>query len=173
VKLLLILKDFWIAPVCLLSEFTKIADSEFGSVPTGQVFFLFDPEAGTFNNYYDDTGLITDLLLITGIVEDESKLLWLYTDIGFIRLDPETKNAALFGKSWKKPSQTGFYSLNTFISKNNEIFVGNATGYFSFRPADLEKQYPTGPTPYLSAFFLRDRTISSQTDKKNPAEASQ
>jgi signal transduction histidine kinase/ligand-binding sensor domain-containing protein/DNA-binding response OmpR family regulator len=129
-------------------------------------FFLFDPEAGIFNNYYDDTGLITDLLLITGIVEDESKLLWLYTDIGFIRLDPETKNAALFGNSWKKSNQTGFYSLNTFISKNNEIFVGNATGYFSFRPADLEKQYPPGPVPYLSSFFLGGRNISSQTDKK-------
>jgi signal transduction histidine kinase/ligand-binding sensor domain-containing protein/DNA-binding response OmpR family regulator len=129
-------------------------------------FFLLDPEAGIFNNYYDDTGLITDLLLITGLVEDESKMLWLYTDIGFIRLDPETKNAALFGNSWKKPNQTGFYSLNTFISKNNEIFVGNATGYFSFRPADLEKQYPPGPVPYLSAFFLGDRNISSQTDKK-------
>lgn len=129
-------------------------------------FFLLDPETGIFNNYYDNTGLITDLLLITGIVEDESKWLWLYTDIGFIRLDPETKNAALFGNSWKKPSDSGFYSLNAFISKNKEIFVGNASGYFSFLPAELENQYPTGPTPYLSAFFLGDRTISSQTDKK-------
>lgn len=129
-------------------------------------FFLFDQEAGIFNPYYDNTGLITDLLLITGIVEDESKWLWLYTDIGFIRLDPETKNAALFGNSWKKPSDSGFYSLNAFISKNKEIFVGNASGYFSFMPAELENQYPTGPTPYLSAFFLGNRIISSQTDKK-------
>jgi len=129
-------------------------------------FFLLDEETGIFNPYYDNTGLITDLLLITGIVEDESKLLWLYTDIGFIRLDPETKNAALFGNSWKKTSQTGFYSLNTFISRNNEIFVGNATGYFSFRPTDFEKYYPTELVPYLAAFFLGDRKISSQTDKK-------
>lgn len=129
-------------------------------------FFLLDPETGIFNRYYDNTGLITDLLLITGLVEDESKMLWLYSDIGFIRLDPETKNAALFGYSWKKPKQTGFYSKNAFISKNNEIFVGNASGYFSFRPEELEKQYPTGPVPYLSAFFLGDRNISTQTDKK-------
>ncbi|SMD42762.1 Signal transduction histidine kinase [Aquiflexum balticum DSM 16537] len=129
-------------------------------------FFLLDPETGIFNRYYDNTGLITDLLLITGLVEDDSKLLWLYTDIGFIRLDPETKNAALFGYSWKKPNQTGFYSKNAFISKNKEVFVGNATGYFSFMPAELENQYPIEPAPYLSAFFLGDRTISSQTDKK-------
>lgn len=128
--------------------------------------FLLDPEEENFDNYYDNTGLITDLLLIQGILEDKSKLLWLYTDIGFIRLDPETKNAALFGNSWKKTSDNGFYSLNTFISKNEEILVGNASGYFSFRPADLEKQYPTEPAPYLAAFFLGDRQISSQTDKK-------
>jgi signal transduction histidine kinase/ligand-binding sensor domain-containing protein/DNA-binding response OmpR family regulator len=129
-------------------------------------FFLLDPETGIFNNYYDNTGLITDLLLITGLVEDESKLLWLYTDIGFIRLDPETKNAALFGNSWKKPNDSGFYSLNAFISNNKEIFVGNVSGYFSFQPGVLEKQYPTEPAPYLSVFFLGDRNISSQTDKK-------
>lgn len=129
-------------------------------------FYLLDPETGSFNRYYDNTGLITDMLLITGLVEDESKYLWLYTDIGFIRLDPETKNAALFGNSWKKSSDTGFYSLNAFISKNKEIFVGNGTGYFSFRPAELENQYPTQPAPYLSAFFLRDRSVSFQTDKK-------
>ncbi|WP_373521504.1 two-component regulator propeller domain-containing protein [Aquiflexum sp.] len=129
-------------------------------------FFLLDLETEVFNPYYDNTGLITDLLLITGIVEDESKLLWLYTDIGFIRLDPETHNAALFGNSWKKSSQTGFYSLNTFISKNKEIFVGNASGYFSFMPADLDKQYPIEPVLYLATFFLEDRNISSQTNKK-------
>lgn len=129
-------------------------------------FFLFDPEAGVFNPYYDNTGLITDLLLITGIVEDESKFIWLYTDSGLIRLDPDTKNAALFGNSWKKPTDTGFYTLKTFISKNKEIFVGNGSGYFSFQPGELEKQYSEEPIPYLSAFFLGDRFISSQIDKK-------
>ncbi|MBN3520977.1 response regulator [Algoriphagus lutimaris] len=129
-------------------------------------FFLLDPETGIFNRYYDNTGLITDLLLITGLVEDDSKFLWLYTDIGFIRLDPETNNAALFGYSWKKPNETGFYSKNAFISKEKEIFVGNASGYFSFYPGELEKQYPDEPIPYFSAFFLGDRNISSQTDKK-------
>lgn len=129
-------------------------------------FFLFDQASGVFNHYNDNNGLITDLLLISGLVEDESNFLWLYTDIGFIRLDPETKNAALFGNSWKNPSETGFYSKNAFISKNKEIFVGNASGYFSFSPAVLEKQYPSEPAPYLSAFFLGDRKISSQTDKK-------
>jgi signal transduction histidine kinase/ligand-binding sensor domain-containing protein/DNA-binding response OmpR family regulator len=129
-------------------------------------FYLLDPQTGTFNPYYDNTGLINDMLLITGLVEDESKFLWLYTDIGFIRLDPETKNAALFGNSWKKPSDTGFYSLNAFISKNKEIFVGNATGYFSFKPSELEKQYPGEPVPYLAGFYLKDRIVSSHTDSK-------
>lgn len=128
-------------------------------------FFQLDPKTGIFNPYYDNTGLITDMLLITGMVEDESKFLWLYTDIGFIRLDPETKNAALYGNSWKKPSDTGFYAINAFISRNKEIFVGNASGYFSFKPAELEKQYPIEPVPYLSAFSIRDRNLSWQTDK--------
>lgn len=129
-------------------------------------FYLLDPQTGIFNRYYDNTGFITDLLLITGLVEDDSKFLWLYSDIGFIRLDPETNTAALFGHSWKKPNETGFYSKNAFLSKEKEIFVGNASGYFSFSPAGLEEQYPSGPAPYLSAFFLGDRNISSHRDKK-------
>ncbi len=129
-------------------------------------FFLLDPESGSFDNYYDNTGLITDLLLIRGVVEDESKWIWLNTDIGFIRLNPETKDAALFGNSWQKSRDAGFFPLNTFISKNGEIFVGNASGYFSFRPEDLEKQYPAEPAPYLAAFYLGDHHISSQADKE-------
>lgn len=116
-------------------------------------FFLFDPEDGIFNRYYDNTGLITDLLLITGIVEDESNFIWLYTDIGFIRLDSETNNAALFGNSWKKSSETGFYSLNTFFSKNKEIFAGNASGYFSFSPGDLKNNTPLNLSHICPPFF--------------------
>lgn len=129
-------------------------------------FFLLDPATGVFKPYFDNTRLITELLLITGIVEDESGFLWLFTDIGFIRLNPETNDAALFGNSWKNSNLSGYFSFAPFISKSQEILVGNASGYFSFRPEDLAKQYTAEPVPYLVAFFLGDRKVSAQTDKK-------
>ena len=135
-----------------------------GSYRSG--FFLYDPEKDRFNPYYDNTGLITDLLRITGLVEDDSGFLWLFTDIGFIRLNPETNNAALFGNSWKEPSQAGYFSFEPFISTQKEIFVGNDEGYFSFHPDKLVSQYSVAPIPYLTSFHLGEREISSITDPK-------
>ncbi|TFV93624.1 hybrid sensor histidine kinase/response regulator [Algoriphagus kandeliae] len=135
-----------------------------GSYRSG--FFLYDPEEDRFNPYYDNTGLITDLLRITGLVEDDSGFLWLFTDIGFIRLNPETNNAALFGNSWKEPSQAGYFSFEPFISTQKEIFVGNDEGYFSFHPDKLVSQYSVAPIPYLTSFLLGEREISARTDPK-------
>ncbi|MDN3204114.1 hybrid sensor histidine kinase/response regulator transcription factor [Algoriphagus sediminis] len=135
-----------------------------GSYRSG--FFLYDPEEDRFNPYYDHTGLITDLIRINGLVEDESSFLWLFTDNGLIRLNPETNNATMFGNSWKKPSQSGFYSFEPFISKEKEIFIGNDEGYFSFCPDDLGSQYSEAPIPYVTAFLLGGRNISPQMDQK-------
>lgn len=81
--------------------------------------FLFDHKTEEFRPFYDAAGLITDRMLIKGMVEDELGFLWLNTDIGFIKLEPEKREAVLFGLSWKRTSENNFNSVRTFFSKKD------------------------------------------------------
>ncbi|OOG70572.1 hypothetical protein B0E43_18420 [Algoriphagus sp. A40] len=121
--------------------------------------FLFDQETEVFNSFFDATGLIIDNMLVKGIAEDESGFLWLNTDMGFIKLDPETNNAVLFGLSWKHASENGFNSVKTFVSKKGEIFTGDGSGYFHFSPQELTDQYSAQPIPYLTKFFIANSEL--------------
>ncbi|HSF54752.1 MAG TPA: ATP-binding protein, partial [Algoriphagus sp.] len=131
--------------------------------------FLFDQETEVFNPFFDATGLITDNMLIKGITEDGSGFLWLNTDMGFVKLDPETNNAVLFGQSWKHTSENGYNSVKTFISKKGEIFTGDGSGYFHFSPQELEAQYSVHPLPYLTKFFLANTELVPGTTKILPS----
>lgn len=130
--------------------------------------FLFDPKTEEFNPFYDVSGLITDRMLIKGMVEDESGFLWLNTDIGFIKLEPETREAVLFGLSWKRTSENNFNSVRTFFSKKGEIFTGDASGYFHFSPQGLTDQYLAQPIPYFTRFFLANSELVPRTNKILP-----
>ena len=127
--------------------------------------YRYDRNSTEFLPFYDSTGLITNNLLVKGIVENKGHSLWLNTDIGFIQLNPETGNAVLFGLSWKNDSDNDFNSSETFISKSGEIFTGNARGYYHFTTEDLNKEYRHEPELYWSRFFIGDREIRPGTDK--------
>lgn len=130
--------------------------------------FLFDHKTEEFIPFYDAAGLITDLMLIKGMVEDESGFLWLNTDLGFIKLEPETREAVLFGLSWKRNSENNFNSVRTFFSKKGEIFTGDASGYLHFSAQALTDQYLAQPIPYFTRFFLANSELVPVTTKILP-----
>ncbi|MCH6235743.1 hybrid sensor histidine kinase/response regulator transcription factor [Cognataquiflexum rubidum] len=130
--------------------------------------FLLNQNTEEFVPFYDASGLITDRMLVKGMVEDESGYLWLNTDIGFIKLEPETRDAVLFGQSWKQTSENNFNSFRTFISNKEEIFTGDASGYFHFFPKELSDQYLAQPTPYFTRFFLSNSELIPGTNKILP-----
>jgi hypothetical protein len=130
--------------------------------------FLLNQNTEEFVPFFDASGLITDRMLVKGMVEDESGYLWLNTDIGFIKLEPETRDAVLFGQSWKQTSENNFNSFRTFISNKGEIFTGDASGYFHFFPQELSDQYLAQPIPYFTRFFIANSELVPGTNKILP-----
>jgi signal transduction histidine kinase/ligand-binding sensor domain-containing protein/DNA-binding response OmpR family regulator len=135
--------------------------------------FLLDPKTEKFIPFFDASGLITDRMLVKGMVEDELRFIWLNTDIGFIKMEPETRDAVLFGQSWKQTTENNFNSFRTFISKSGEIFSGDASGYIHFSPQDLTDQYLAQPIPYFTRFFLSNSELIPGTNKILPQKLHQ
>ena len=132
---------------------------------------LYNQQPGNFSLFNDSTGLINNNLLVRGMTEDSAHSLWLNTDIGFIRLNPETKNAVLFGKSWGVNPEVTIG--NGFTSSKDEIFFGDTAGYYHFFPNRLEQNTGISSKPYFSKFFISNKQLIPGTNKILPEPLSQ
>jgi ligand-binding sensor domain-containing protein len=133
--------------------------------------YVYNHQAKKFSIFNDSTGLINTNLLVRGMTEDSAHLLWLNTDIGFIRLNPETKNAVLFGQSWKINPK--IIIGNGFTASDGEIFFGDTAGYYHFLLQQFEKQTGIAQQPYISKLFISGRELIAGTDKALPKPLSQ
>ncbi len=132
---------------------------------------VYDPKTDNFSRFTDSTGLINNDLSVFGITEDKEHSLWLNTNFGFIQLNPETKSAVLFGKSWNINPNIG--TNIGFTSLQGEVFFGDTAGYYHFLPKDFEKDGKILPQPFISKFFLSNKQLIPGTDKLLPESLSQ
>ena len=133
--------------------------------------YVYNRQSNIFSSFNDSTGLINNNMLVRGMTEDSAHLLWLNTDAGFIRLNPETKNAVLFGKSWEIDPKITLG--NGFTSSQGEIYFGDTAGYYHFLPQRFEKERGLVPQPYISNFFISNKQLIAGTDKALPQPLSQ
>ncbi len=133
--------------------------------------YVYNQQSGNFSLFSDSTNLINSSLLVRGMTEDSAHSLWLNTDIGFIQLNPETKNAVLFGKSWGIDPKITF--KNGFTSSQGAIYFGAKTGYYHFLPQGFEKEIGITSPPYISKFFISNKQLIPGTDKTLPQLLSQ
>lgn len=128
--------------------------------------YVYNQRSGNFSLFSDSTNLVNSSMLVRGMAEDSAHLLWLNTDIGFIQLNPETKNAVLFGKSWGIDPKIIF--KNGFTSSQGEIYFGAKTGYYHFLPPGFEKEMGITSPPYISKFFISNKQLIPGTGKTLP-----
>lgn len=119
-----------------------------------------------FTIFNDSTGLINNNLLIRGMTEDKEHSLWMNTDIGFIKLNPKTKNAILFGKS--QDINPKIIRGSGFTASNGEVFFGDTLGFYHFQPHNFEKRLEMGPQPYFSKFFVSNQELVPGKNKTLP-----
>ena len=116
-----------------------------------------NPNNNDFTQFTDYTGLISNTLSIDGITEDREHSLWINSSLGFLRLNPDTKNAVLFGKSWGiDPNIT---TNKGFTSSQGEIFFGDTAGYYHFYPKDFTQQEENITNLFLSKFYLDNNEV--------------
>jgi ligand-binding sensor domain-containing protein len=133
--------------------------------------YVYDQPTGNFSLFSDSTNLVNSNMLVRGMAEDSAHLLWLNTDIGFIQLNPETKNAVLFGKSWGVDPKITF--KNGFTSSTGEIHFGDKAGYYHFLPQRFNKEMGIASQPYISKFYISNKQLIPGTNKTLPQLLSQ
>lgn len=128
--------------------------------------YVYNQQSKKFSSFADSTGLINKNLLVRGMAEDKAHLLWLNTDVGFIQLNVETKNAALFGKSWGINPKTTIG--NGFTAADGEIFFGDTAGFYHFLPRQFKQAAGITQQPYLSNFFIGNKQLIPGKDETLP-----
>jgi len=110
----------------------------------------------TFIRYKEKDGLSNDV--VYGILEDNQGNLWLSTNKGLSKFNPQTetfiKYDALDGLNINEFNQ-GAYHKN-----NDKLFFGGMKGFVSFSPGDL-RDNPHIPPIVITAFKKFDKTVKT------------
>lgn len=96
---------------------------------------IYDPKQNTFKTYRESDGLINDNVL--GIVEDNSKNLWISTAKGLSELNLKTHRFRNYTKS-DGLAGNEFNIRSYFKDTKGEIFFGGFNGFTSFYPQEIQ-----------------------------------
>lgn len=111
---------------------------------------LYNLETGAFTSYGMEDGFASDV--VYGILEDEQGLLWISTNEGLSRFNPETKAVTNYDQSnWLLAAQ---FDKNAFLkSRTGELFFGGNNGINSFFPNHVKDN------PHIPPIVLTDIQI--------------
>ncbi len=122
---------------------------------------LFNSENATFKFYGTRHGLLNEVIL--GILEDSSGYLWLSTNRGLSRFDPQaTPGNQFFNYDQKDGLQSNeFNGTSAFANKQGEFFFGGINGFNRFHPEHLVSNSHRPPI-IISAFTILDQVQNSR-----------
>jgi ligand-binding sensor domain-containing protein/signal transduction histidine kinase len=115
---------------------------------------LYQPDTDTFTYYLEKDGLPNGV--VYGILEDETGYLWMSTNFGISRFDPETETFQNFDAGDGLQSNE-FNSVAYAKGKNGELYFGGINGLTVFHPSNINN------SPYLPPVSL-----TSLTQDDNP-----
>jgi len=115
---------------------------------------LYHPETDAFTYYLENDGLPNGV--VYGILEDKEGYLWLSTNFGISRFDPETGTFRNFDAGDGLQSNE-FNSTAYAKGKNGEFYFGGINGLTVFRPENIRN------SPYLPQI-----TLTSLTEDDTP-----
>ena len=116
-----------------------------------------DDKTFTFEQISKTDGLSSDLVL--SFVEDQKHNLWVSTDFGLGKLNPNNKKIENFYVS-DGLKENSFSEGPGILSSTGTIVFGDLSGLLWFKPEQIKKQERIVP------IMLTDLLINSQTDKK-------
>jgi len=147
-------------------DFRVISTDNKGRVWVGQKgLYLFDVTKNTFALFSDKVGLSTEF--IKGITEDGEGNLWVSTDNGISRINPDTHTFKKFNVA--DGLQGSEYESNAFLkASDGEMFFGGNTGLNTFYPSKIKTNQFVPPV-YITAFqiFTKNVTVGDNSPLKN------
>lgn len=118
---------------------------------------LFNQSTQKFTNFTISNGLPSNT--INGILEDNDGYLWLSTDKGLCRFDPNLKTTRNYGIEDGLPGNV--FNLNSFLkTRNGEFFFGSYNGLVQFNPSRIWVNTEIAPLVFT------DVKVANETDKQ-------
>lgn len=116
---------------------------------------LYDPKTDTFTYYLERDGLPNGV--VYGILEDSSGYLWLSTNFGISRFDPETEAFRNFDAG--DGLQSNEFNSGAYAKgKSGELYFGGINGLTVFQPSSINES-PYLPPTVLTALTQADDPI--------------
>ncbi|MBX7218610.1 MAG: protein kinase [Blastocatellia bacterium] len=122
-----------------------------------------DPVTGKFAAYTTKNGLPNDA--IHGILEDQAGHLWLSTNYGICRFNPQTGTCQNFDVSDGLQSNE-FDVGSCFQTAQGEMYFGGTGGFTRFHPSAIKGSNTFVPPVVISAFYKFDKKVESFNGKK-------
>ena len=121
----------------------------------GGGFNFFDSKTKTFKRYSIKDGLPNDV--VYGILEDNSGCLWMSTNNGIAKFNPET--GSFFSFDVHNGLQSNEFNTNAYYKNNSdEMFFGGVYGFNSFNPEKF-KMNSNSPNVVLTEFDLFNKPV--------------
>jgi ligand-binding sensor domain-containing protein/AraC-like DNA-binding protein len=117
--------------------------------------YLFDPVKKDFTNYGNDSALKN--AVVAAMLEDEKGNLWVSTNNGLYRFNPETRATKGFHNS-EGIQGLEFRKEAALKAKNGEFYFGGSNGLNSFFSSHIKTNKYIPPV-YITGFQIFDKTI--------------
>jgi len=103
---------------------------------TDNFLYRYNQNEDRFTSFFDPLDEINSVS-ITGIIEDNSKDLWLKSGSAIIKLNPVTKETFIYGDRFGiKPNSMGFFG-GMYKNKQGQLYIGHDNGFYTFSPEEL------------------------------------
>lgn len=121
----------------------------------------FNTHTGTFTAYTENNGLASNV--IYGIMKDRKGCLWLSTNNGISRFDPQTKVFRNFGLA-DGIAGNEFKANSFFQASDGQMFFGSSKGFTTFYPDKMPDNNYVPPV-YLTDFLIFNKSVPIGNDK--------
>jgi hypothetical protein len=103
---------------------------------TDNFLYRYNQNEDRFTSFFDPLDEINSFDII-GIIEDNSKDLWLKSESAIIKLDPVTKETFIYGSRFGiRPNSMGFFG-GMYKNKQGRLYIGHNNGFYTFSPEEL------------------------------------
>ncbi len=133
-------------------------------VTTGEGLFRYDTSVKIFSRFLDPNRL-TKFGATINIQEDDKKNLWILTHSSIYKIDSNRGLITTYGSEYGVQN-SDWNAANKFINvSNDEIFLIDNKGYFSFKPTDI-KNNPIPPQILINDFQITGDSLNNGSGKK-------
>ena len=103
---------------------------------TDNFLYRYNQNEDRFTSFFDPLEEINSLSIM-GIIEDNSKDLWLKTESSIIKLNPITKETFIYGGRFGiRPNSMAFFG-GMYKNEQGQLYIGHDNGFYTFFPDEL------------------------------------